>query len=61
MRIRLFLQLVPVIAVAVLCLSRPGSAQVAFEALSAMEARSVGPSGQGGRINAVDVLVNDPM
>ena len=60
MRIRLFLQLVPVIAVTVLCLSRPASAQVAFEALSAMEARSVGPSGQGGRINAVDVLVNDP-
>ena len=60
MRIRLFLQLAPVIAVAVLCLSSPASAQVDFEALSAMEARSVGPSGQGGRINAVDVLVHDP-
>ena len=60
MRIRLFLQLAPVIAVAVLCLSSPASAQVDFDALSSMEARSVGPSGQGGRINAVDVLVHDP-
>lgn len=38
----------------------PVSAQIDFDALSALTARSVGPSGQGGRINAIDVLVDDP-
>ena len=38
----------------------PSAAQVDLAALSSMKARSVGPSGQGGRINAVDALVENP-
>ena len=38
----------------------PLSAQVDLSPLSTMTARSVGPSGQGGRIGAIDVVVSDP-
>ncbi|MEM7417317.1 MAG: hypothetical protein AAF389_17570 [Gemmatimonadota bacterium] len=41
-------------------LTGPTSAQVPFDALSTLTARSVGPSGQGGRINAIDALIDDP-
>lgn len=60
MQVRLFVQLVAAIAVAGFAFARPASAQVDLDALSSMKARSVGPSGQGGRINAVDVLISDP-
>ena len=36
------------------------AAQVDLSVLTSMKARSVGPSGQGGRINAIDALVEDP-
>ncbi|MDE3013099.1 MAG: hypothetical protein OXU33_03425, partial [Gemmatimonadota bacterium] len=36
------------------------AAQVDLSLLTSMKARSVGPSGQGGRINAIDALVEDP-
>jgi photosystem II stability/assembly factor-like uncharacterized protein len=38
----------------------PASAQVDLDPLSNLSARSVGPSGQGGRINAIDALISDP-
>lgn len=41
-------------------LAAPLSAQVDLSPLSTMTARSVGPSGQGGRISAIDVVVSDP-
>ncbi len=41
-------------------LAVPLAAQVDFSALESMAARSVGPSGQGGRVSAIDVLHSDP-
>lgn len=41
-------------------LPAPTSAQVDLDALANLTTRSVGPSGQGGRISAIDVVVSDP-
>ncbi len=60
MPVRFFAPLLVVAVAAAFAPSSPASAQADFDALSSMKARSVGPSGQGGRINAVDVLVSDP-
>lgn len=36
------------------------AAQVPMDALSALSARSIGPSGQGGRVTAIDAVVSHP-
>jgi photosystem II stability/assembly factor-like uncharacterized protein len=41
-------------------LAVPATAQVDLEPFANMTARSVGPSGQGGRVNAIDALISNP-
>ena len=47
-------------AAALAAITAPAAGQVDLGALSNMKARSVGPSGQGGRVTAIDALVSDP-
>jgi sortilin (neurotensin receptor 3) len=45
---------------ATVLLASPTVAQVQLDALSSMAARSIGPSGQGGRVTAIDAVVSNP-
>lgn len=60
MRARPFVHILGAVAILASVLTTPASAQVDFDALQTLTARSVGPSGQGGRINAIDVRIDDP-